>query len=95
MRLLHVLSSIGKHGSDLEVIKLDLDIPGSERGAMDWSSWKGVDSILVGSSFKSLRKMDVELWSRQRNAGWFQETCKALVEVLSLLRARSVSVDVH
>ena len=93
---LHVISTIGKHGSDLEVIKLEeVHIPGSKRGVMDWSSWKAIDSVLAGSSFKSLRKIDIELWPEEHNREWFQETCKALVEVLSSLGARDVSVDAH
>ena len=93
--LIHIFSTIGTHISDLEVIELDLDIPGSKRGVIDWSGWKVIDSILAGSSFKSLRKIDIELWPKGYDKEWFQKTCRALAEVLSSLGARGVSVDAH
>ena len=71
-------------------------IPGSLRGVVGWSGWKDIDSILAGSSFKSLRKIDIELHPEERNKdSWLKETCEALVEVFSLSGARGVSVHAH
>jgi len=55
--LMHFLSNIGE-SSRVEEIKLHVYILDN---TVDWSPWEGVDHILTGTNFQSLRKVEVEL----------------------------------
>ena len=55
--LMHFLSDIGE-SSRVEEIKLHVYILDN---TVDWSPWEGVDHILTGTNFQSLRKVEVEL----------------------------------
>jgi hypothetical protein len=93
--VMHLLSSIGKSGR-LEEIKLDMNIPGSQKGQVDWSAWEGVDCILARADFEFLRKVDIELWPVGNiDPDWFRKTCGNLADKLPLSEARGILVHVH
>jgi hypothetical protein len=93
--VLHFLSSIG-HSGQLEEVKLDVHIPGSQNGQVNWPGWEEIDCILVGAHFKFLRKVGVELWPRGNiDPGWFHEACTNLVRKLPLLGAGGIVLDVY
>jgi hypothetical protein len=91
--LMHFLSDIGE-SSRVEEIKLDVDVLDS---TVDWSLWEGVDHILAGTNFQSLRKVHVEL------SGWqigsfdsdlFPASCRGLAASLPLLQAGGILVHI-
>jgi hypothetical protein len=87
--LMNFLSDIGA-SSQVEEIKFDVDISESP---VDWSLWEGVDHILAGMNFQSLRKVNVELsgwWLGSSDPDWFRASCKALAANLPLLRAGGI-----
>jgi hypothetical protein len=87
--LMHFLSDIGE-SSRVEEIKLDVEISDS---TVDWSSWEGVDHILAGTNFQSLRNVDVELSCWQMGSSdpdWFRASCRGLASNLPLLQAAGI-----
>ena len=88
--LIHFLSDIGE-SSRVEEIKLDVYILDN---TVDWSPWEGVDHILTGTNFQSLRKVDVELsfWRIELFGGsnCFRASCGDLAASLPLLQARGI-----
>jgi hypothetical protein len=87
--LMHFLSDIGE-SSRVEEIKLDADILDN---TVDWSPWEGVDHILTGTNFQSLRKVDIELSFSMIglfHPNWFHASCRDLAASLPLLQARGI-----
>jgi hypothetical protein len=81
--LVDFLSNVGES----KEIKLDVDILDN---TVDWSPWEGVDRILTGTNFPSLRRVDVELLLRIGlfDPNWFRACCRDLAASLPLLQAR-------
>ena len=91
--LMHFLSDIGE-SSRVEEIKLDVHILDDK---VDWSLWEGVDYILTGANFQSLRNVDVELsyfGTGLSDADWFDEGCRGLAASLPLLQAKGILGDI-
>ena len=89
--LMHFLSNI-RESNRVEEIKLDVHICNNTVG---WSPWKGVDRILAGTSFQSLRKVDVEISNLRMglsDPNWFRMSCRGLAASLPLLQARGILV---
>jgi hypothetical protein len=91
----HFLSDVGESCRP-ERIKLEINCHHIDRNQdpiYDWSSWEGVDRILVGTNFKSLREVSIEVF-KMSGSGRYFEACENLARRFPLLRAGGVSVDV-
>jgi hypothetical protein len=91
--LKHFLSDVGEL-CRLEEIKLEVNVSNSDKDRIiDWSPWEDVDRILVGTNFKSLRQVGIELYEMYSPRS-YDETCENVARRFPLLRAGGVSVDI-
>jgi hypothetical protein len=91
--LMGFLSDIGE-SCRLEELKLDVGISMCDEERIDGSPWERLDCILAGTNFKSLRKVDIELFPfGSTSPDWLDGICANVVRRLPLLRAGGVSVE--
>lgn len=91
--LKHFLSDVGE-SCRLERIELEVNVSNRDKDRIiDWSPWEDVDRILVGTNFKSLRNVSIELY-RVYGPGTYFETRENVARRFPSLRAGGVSVDV-
>jgi len=84
--LKHFLSDVGE-SCQLERIKLEVHSPDRDHNKdpiIDWFPWESVDCILVGTNFKSLREVSIELFGLSSLRSYF-ETCENMVYKFPLL----------